>query len=165
MEISPSETTGSSSPKANRWKAIFPPAQWVPTYKAGWLTSDLVAGITLGAYALPEGVAYASLASLPPEVGIYGYLLGGIGYALFGSSRHLAIGPTSAISLMIGASVAPLALGDPVRFAQLATLAAFTAAALFTLAWLLRLSSLIDFISETILLGFKAGAGLSNPPP
>jgi MFS superfamily sulfate permease-like transporter len=62
---------------------------------------------------------------------------------------------------MVGASVAPLALGDPARFAQLATLAAFGAAALFTLAWLLRLSSLIDFISETILLGFKAGAGLS----
>ena len=155
------ETAGSSSPKANRCKAIFPPAQWVPTYEARWLRSDLVAGITLGAYALPEGVAYASLASLPPEVGIYGYLLGGIGYALFGSSRHLAIGPTSAISLMIGASVAPLALADPARFAQLATLAAFVAAALFTLAWLLRLSSLIDFISETILLGFKAGAGLS----
>ena len=125
------------------------------------MRSDLLAGITLGAYALPEGVAYASLASLPPQVGIYGYLLGGVGYALFGSSRHLAIGPTSAISLMVGASVAPLALGDPVRFAQLATLAAFVAAALFTLAWLLRLSSLIDFISETILLGFKAGAGLS----
>ena len=62
---------------------------------------------------------------------------------------------------MVGASVAPLALGDPVRIAQLATLAAFVAAALFTLGWLLRLSSLIDFISETILLGFKAGAGLS----
>jgi sulfate permease, SulP family len=70
----------------------------VPTYEARWLRSDLLAGITLGAYALPEGVAYASLASLPPQVGIYGYLLGGVGYALFGSSRHLAIGPTSAIS-------------------------------------------------------------------
>lgn len=133
----------------------------MPTYQARWLSSDLLAGITLGAYALPEGVAYASLASLPPQVGIYGYLLGGVGYALFGSSRHLAIGPTSAISLMVGASVAPLAMGDPARFAQLATLAAFVAAALFALAWLLRLSSLIDFISETILLGFKAGAGLS----
>ena len=161
MEIAPPEKTGSSSAKANRWKALFPPAQWLPTYETRWLGSDLLAGITLGAYALPEGVAYASLAGLPPQLGIYGYLLGGIGYALFGSSRHLAIGPTSAISLMIGASVAPLAMRDPARFAELATLAAFGAAALFTLAWLLRLSSLIDFISETILLGFKAGAGLS----
>jgi high affinity sulfate transporter 1 len=161
LEKDSTEATASSPSKVNRWKAIFPPAQWVPTYEAGWLRSDLLAGITLGAYALPEGVAYASLAGLPPQVGIYGYLLGGAGYALFGSSRHLAIGPTSAISLMVGASVAPLALGDPARFAQLATLAAFVAAALFALAWLLRLSSLIDFISETILLGFKAGAGLS----
>jgi high affinity sulfate transporter 1 len=161
LERDSPETTASTLPKVSGWKAIFPPAQWVPTYQAQWFSSDLLAGITLGAYALPEGVAYASLAGLPPQVGIYGYLLGGIGYALFGSSRHLAIGPTSAISLMVGASVAPLAMRDPVRFGQLATLAAFVAAALFTLAWLLRLSSLIDFISETILLGFKAGAGLS----
>ena len=63
------------------------------------MKDDLFAGITLGAYAIPEGVAYATLAGLPPQVGIYGYLLGGLGYALFGSSRHLAIGPTSAISL------------------------------------------------------------------
>ena len=98
---------------------------------------------------------------LPPQIGIYGYLLGGLGYALFGSSRHLAIGPTSAISLMVGVSAAPLAMGDPVRYAQIATLSAFVAAAMCIVAWLLRLSTLINFISETVLLGFKAGAGLS----
>jgi high affinity sulfate transporter 1 len=108
-----------------------------------------------------EGVAYATLAGLPPQVGIYGYLLGGLGYALFGSSRHLAIGPTSAISLMVGASVAHLAMGDPARYAQIATLSAFVAAAMCIVAWLLRLSDLISFISETVMLGFKAGAGLS----
>ena len=70
----------------------------MPTYEARWLRSDLLAGVALGAYALPGGVAYASLATLPPQLGIYDYLLGGVGYALFGSSRHLAIGPTSAIS-------------------------------------------------------------------
>jgi MFS superfamily sulfate permease-like transporter len=88
-------------------------------------------------------------------------LLGGIGYALFGSSRHLAIGPTSAISLMVGVSVAPLAMGDPVRYAQIATLSAFVAAAMCIVAWVLRLSTLTNFISETVLLGFKAGAALS----
>jgi sulfate permease, SulP family len=126
------------------------------------LRDDLFAGITLGAYAVPEGVAYATLAGLPPQVGIYGYLLGGLGYALFGSSRHLAIGPTSAISLMVGVSVAPLAMGDPVRYAQIATLSAFVVAAMCIVAWLLRLSTLINFISETVMLGFKAGAGLST---
>jgi MFS superfamily sulfate permease-like transporter len=70
----------------------------VPPYQARWLRSDLLARIRLGTYALHEGVAYTSLASLLPQLGIYDYLLGGVGYALFGSSRHLAIGPTSAIS-------------------------------------------------------------------
>ena len=125
------------------------------------MKDDLFAGITLAAYAIPVALAYATLAGLPPQVGVYGYLLGGLGYALFGSSRHLAIGPTSAISLMVGVSVAPLAMGDPVRYAQIATLSAFVVAAMCIFAWLLRLSTLTSFISETVLLGFKAGAALS----
>jgi sulfate permease, SulP family len=155
-------TSITSSPaRIRRWKAIFPPAQWVPAYQAGWLRDDLFAGITLAAYAVPVALAYAALAGLPPQVGVYGYLLGGVGYALFGSSRHLAIGPTSAISLMVGVSVAPLALGDPERYAQIATLSAFVVAAMCIVAWALRLSTLTSFISETVLLGFKAGAAFS----
>jgi sulfate permease, SulP family len=151
----------SSRPKITWWQATFPPTQWVPTYEAHWLKDDLFAGITLAAYAIPVALAYATLAGLPPQVGVYGYLLGGVGYALFGSSRHLAVGPTSAISLMVGASVAPLAMGDPVRYAQIATLSAFVMAAMCAFAWLLHLSALTSFISETVLLGFKAGAALS----
>ena len=78
-------------------------------YPVGWLSSDLVAGITLAAYAIPVSLAYATLAGLPPQVGVYGYLLGGLGYALAGSSRYLAIGPTSAISLMIAGTVGAMA--------------------------------------------------------
>jgi MFS superfamily sulfate permease-like transporter len=107
------------------WRVVFPPAQWIPSYQSRWLTSDLVAGITLAAYAVPVALAYATLAGLPPQVGVYGYLLGGLGYALFGSSRHLAIGPTSAISLLVGASVATMAGGDPVLYTQIATLTGF----------------------------------------
>jgi SulP family sulfate permease len=84
-----------------------------------------------------------------------------VGYALFGSSRHLAVGPTSAISLMVGGTVAQLAGGDAVLYGAIATLAGFTVAGLSVLAWVLRLSTLTSFISETILLGFKAGAALS----
>jgi sulfate permease, SulP family len=135
--------------------------EWVPAYRPDWLRDDLFAGITLAAYAVPVALAYATLAGLPPQVGVYGYLLGGIGYALFGSSRHLAIGPTSAISLMIAASIAPLAAGDPLRYSQIATLSAFVVAAMCVVAWVLRLSTLTTFISETVLLGFKAGAALS----
>src|SRR5215475_11359048 len=82
------------------------PAPWLAGYRAGFLQYDMVAGVTLAAYAIPVSLAYATLAGLPPQVGLYGYLLGGLGYALFGSSRQLAVGPTSAISLMIAGTVA-----------------------------------------------------------
>jgi high affinity sulfate transporter 1 len=145
----------------NRWKALFPPAQWLPYYQARWLRSDIMAGVTLAAYAIPVSLAYAGLAGLPPQVGIYGYLLGGLGYAFFGSSRQLAVGPTSAISLMVGGTIAQMAGNDALRYEQIATLAGVMVALLCLLAWLLRLSTLTNFISETILLGFKAGAALS----
>jgi sulfate permease, SulP family len=139
----------------------LPPARWLANYRTAWLSGDIVAGVTLAAYAIPVSLAYASLAGLPPQVGVYGYLLGGLGYALFGSSRQLAIGPTSAISLMIAGTVAAMADGDPERYAQIASLAAFTVALLCLIAWLLRLSMLVRLISDSILVGFKAGAGLT----
>jgi len=138
-----------------------PPLRWLPAYQISWLPHDAVAGVTLAAYAIPVSLAYAALAGLPPQVGIYGYLLGGIGYALLGSSRQLAIGPTSAISLMIAGTVGAMAEGDAARYAQIASLAAFTVALLCLLSWLLRLSVLVRLISGSILVGFKAGAGLT----
>ena len=72
---------------------MFPPAQWLPAYQPQWLAHDAIAGVTLAAYGIPVSLAYASLAGLPPQHGIYCYLLGGLFYALFGSSRQLAIGP------------------------------------------------------------------------
>jgi high affinity sulfate transporter 1 len=135
--------------------------RWLAGYRARWLNSDIIAGITLAAYAIPVSMAYASLAGLPPHTGIYCYLLGGLCYAVFGTSRQLAIGPTSAISLLVGATVAGMADGDPSRWAQIAALSALVVAGLCVLAWLLQLSGLVSFISETILVGFKAGAALT----
>jgi high affinity sulfate transporter 1 len=106
-------------------------------------------------------MAYASLAGLPPQYGVYCYLVAGPAYALFGSSRQLAVGPTSAISLLIGTTLAGMAEGDPHRWAQIAALTALIFAGMSVVAWALRLSSLVSFISETILLGFKAGAALT----
>ena len=80
--------------------------------------------MTLAAYGIPVSLAYASLAGLPPQYGIYCYLVGGLFYALFGSSRQLAIGPTSAISMLVGVTVAYMADGDPARFASIAALTA-----------------------------------------
>ena len=143
------------------WRAVFPPAQWLSSYQSKWLANDAIAGVTLAAYGIPVSLAYASLAGLPPQYGIYCYLVGGLFYALFGSSRQLAIGPTSAISMLVGVTVAGMAQGDPGRWASIAALTAVVIAAMCVLAWLFRLSSLVNFISETILLGFKAGAALT----
>ena len=143
-----------------RLTALVPLCQWLPQYRREWLAADLVAGATLAAYAIPVSLAYAALAGLPPQVGLYCYLVGGLGYALLGTSRHLAIGPTSAISLLLGVSLAGLSSGDLQRQAALASLTAVFMAAVFLLAWLLHLSMLVNFISESILAGFKAGAAL-----
>jgi high affinity sulfate transporter 1 len=143
------------------WIGVFPPLTWLAEYRLSWLRYDAIAGVTLAAYAIPVSLAYAGLAGLPPQVGIYGYLLGGLGYALMGSSRQLAVGPTSAISLMIASSVGALAGGDAMRFAQIASLAAFAVALLCLIAWLFKLSVLVRLVSDSILVGFKAGAGLT----
>jgi high affinity sulfate transporter 1 len=144
-----------------RWQTLFPPAQWLAGYQSKWLAPDLLAGFTLAAYAIPVSLAYAALAGLPPQMGLYCYLVGGLGYVLFGSSRHLAIGPTSAISLVFGVTLAQIAGNNPDELLSLATLTTVLTAGLFVLAWLLRLSVIVNFISESILTGFKAGAALS----
>src|SRR6478672_1519719 len=125
------------------WFRHVPAARWLADYRVEWLRSDVVAGVTLAAYAIPVSLAYAGLAGLPPQAGVYGYLLGGLGYALLGSSRQLAIGPTSAISLMIAGAVGAMAEGDAQRYAQIASLAALAVAVLCLMAWILRLSTLV----------------------
>jgi high affinity sulfate transporter 1 len=158
-------TTGEALPPSGTRPAagfpLFPPFAWLRGYSRGWLQGDLVAGVTLAAYALPVALAYATLAGLPPQAGVYGYMLGGLGYALLGSSRHLAIGPTSAISLMLAANVGAMAGGDAARYAGIASLAAFAVALLCLVSWALRLSVLVKLISDSILVGFKAGAGIT----
>src|SRR6516164_5057340 len=154
-------TDARERPTGSAWQLYVPPVRWLAEYQAKWLPRGAIAGVTLAAYAVPVSLAYATLAGLPPQVGIYGYLLGGVGYALLGGSRQLAIGPTSAISLMIAATVTGMAQGDAQRYAQIASLAGFTVALLCLICWVLRLSALVKLISDSILVGFKAGAGLT----
>ena len=147
--------------QSERWVRHFLPLRWLSEYRANWIANDVIAGVTLAAYAIPVSLGYAGLADLPPQTGVYGYLLGGLGYALLGSSRQLAIGPTSAISLMIAATVGTMAGGNSERYVDIASLAAFTVAFLCLVAWLLHLSVIVRLISDSILVGFKAGAGLT----
>lgn len=140
---------------------VLPLLDWLPNYRAAWLPHDITAGVTLAAYAIPVSLAYATLAGVPPHYGIYCYLAGGIAYAIFGTSRQLAVGPTSAIAMLVGTTVAGMAGGDATRFAEIASLTALVVAVLSALAWIFRLSGLVNFISQTILTGFKAGAALT----
>src|SRR5512133_1832453 len=87
---------------ASHWIVrLMPILSWLPAYQSAWLWCDLVAGLTLAAYAVPVAMAYSSLAGLTPQAGLYCYIFSGIAYALFASSRHLSIGPTAAISVMV----------------------------------------------------------------
>ncbi len=139
----------------------FPGWIWLSAYRRGWLAADLMAGMTLAAYALPVSLAYASLAGVPPQFGVYCYWAAGPVYACLGTSRQLALGPTAAISMVVGSTIAPLAQGDAQRWAAIAAMTALLVAVLALAAWMARLSGLVSFISETILSGFKAGAALT----
>ncbi len=154
------ELSATDSISRSRWRSALP-ARWLGGYRSAWLKDDAVAGVTLAAYAVPVSLAYASLAGLPPQNGVYCYLLGGLCYALFGTSRQLAIGPTSAISMLVGTTIAGLAVGDSDRSVQIASLTALLVAVISVIGWIFRLSTLVNFISETVLVGFKAGAALS----
>jgi len=150
-----------TSDRSGMRASLLPPVQWLRRYDPAWLACDLIAGVTLAAYAVPVALAYATLAGLPPHYGVYCYLLGGIAYAIFGTSHQLAVGPTSAIAMLVGATVAGMAGRNATRWAEIAALTALVMAALSLAAWIFRLSGLVNFISQTILVGFKAGAALT----
>ena len=145
-----------AQPRRRPW----PVAAWLASYRAAWLVPDLIAGVTLAAYAIPVSLAYSTLAGLPPESGLYCYLFGGLAFALFGTSRQVAFGPTSSIAILLGSTLALLARGDPARQAQLAAATALLVAVIGIVAWSLRFGHVASFISDTVLTGFKAGAAL-----
>jgi SulP family sulfate permease len=143
-----------------RWYAIFSVLTWLRSYQPRWLRADLIAGVTLAAYLMPAGLADASLANLPPEAGLYACLFSGLVFWLFCSSRHTAITVTSAISVLVGASLGDLAGGDPLRFWALASCTALIVGVLSFIAWLAKAGVIVNFISESVLVGFKCGIAL-----
>lgn len=143
-----------------RFAGALPALSWLRTYQRAWLRADILGGITLAAYLLPAGIGDASLANLPPEAGLYACLFPGLVFWLFCDSRQTSITVTSALSLMIGASLGPLSGGDPVRFYALASATALLMAGLYLVAWLARAGAITSFISDSVLVGFKAGVAL-----
>ena len=121
---------------------------------------DLLAGLSLAAFVIPESIAYASLAQLPPVTGLYCYLVAGIVYALLGTSRQIAVGPTSALAIVIASGVAAMGGEDPARAVALASAVALMVGIICVAGRFVGLANAAYFISDPVLIGFKTGAAL-----
>ena len=130
-------------------------------YRPGWLRPDVIAGLTVWAVLVPEALAYATIAGVPPVVGLYAAVPALLLYAALGSSKHLVVGPMSATAALSAAIVAPIAGGDPVRFVALTAALAIVTGILGMLAGLIRLGFIAAFISEPVLKGFIVGLALT----
>lgn len=149
-----------SSSINSRLTGLVPAIGWLRGYQPSWFRGDLVAGITLAAYLMPASIGDASLAGLPPAAGLYACLFSGLVFWLFTSSQQTSVTVTSAISLLVGASLAPISNGDPARHAALAAATAVLVAALALIARLFRAGVIVNFISESVMIGFKCGVGM-----
>lgn len=147
-------------PKAARAKVAVPALTWLPAYDLGWIRGDTVAGITLAAYLLPAALGDATLANLPPQAGLYACLFSGLVFWLFCSSRHTVVTVTSAISLLLGASLGQISGGDTTRFGALAAGTALLVALIAFLGWVVKAGAIVNFISESVMVGFKCGVAL-----
>lgn len=142
------------------WRRLVPGLVALLGYRRAWLTGDLLAGVTVAAYLVPQVMAYAGVAGLPPVAGLWA-ILPALGlYAVFGSSRLLSVGPESTTALMTAAVVAPLAAGDAGRYASLAAALAVTVGLLCLVARAVRLGFLADLLSRPVLIGYLAGVAL-----
>lgn len=129
-------------------------------YQRCWLGGDVLAGITVAAYLVPQVMAYAELAGLPPVAGLWAIMPPLAIYAVLGSSRQLSVGPESTTALMTATVVAPLAAGNPGRYAELAAALAVVVGLLSVVAWALRLGFVADLLSQPILVGYLAGVAV-----
>src|SRR5215813_6171445 len=148
-------------PRGNPWwKRASPAVLWLSSYRLGWFRLDLVAGVTLAAYLLPAALGDASLANLPPEVGLYACMFGGLVFWIFCGSRYTAVSVTSAISLVIASSLGEMTGGNTARFGALAAGTALLVSLIAFIAWLGQAGVLVHFISESVMTGFKCGVAL-----
>jgi high affinity sulfate transporter 1 len=141
-------------------RAWVPAIGWLRNYRLAQLRPDVVAGITLAAYLIPGSIGDASLANLPPEAGLYACLFSGLLFWLFCSSRHTAVTVTSAISLLLGSTLGEIAGGDSSTFAALAAATALLVSLIAFTAWVVRAGVIVNFVSESVMVGFKAGVAL-----
>jgi len=160
MKSSLPENPGGSPTLFQRLTRYIPALDWLLHYQSENLLGDIIAGIIVASLLIPQSMAYALLAGLPPQVGLYAGIVPAILYPLFGTSRVLAVGPVAVDSLMVGATVSQLAPQDSPDYLALALTLAFLVGIIELSMGLLRLGFLVNFLSRSVISGFISGAAL-----
>ena len=141
-------------------KKYLPILTWISTYKKAWLSNDIAAGLTIGVMLVPQGMAYAMIAGLPPVYGLYAAMVPQVIYAIFGTSRQLAVGPVAMDSLLVAAAVTMIAEVGTDQYIVLAILLAFMMGSVQLLLGLFRMGFLVNFLSKPVISGFTSAAAL-----
>jgi SulP family sulfate permease len=139
---------------------VVPGSEVLRGYRRSCLRGDLIAGLTVAAYLIPQVMAYATVAGVPPVAGLWAALPALVIYAVLGSSSSLSMGPEATTALMTAIAIGPLAAGDPARYAGLAATLALLVGAMLVVAWLLRLGFVADLLSRPVLVGYLAGVAV-----
>ena len=139
---------------------VLPIAGWLCTYRRADLRGDLFAGLTAGAMLVPQGMVYAQLAGLPPEVGLYAATVPLLAYAVFGTSRQLSVGPVAVISLLTATALAPLAAGEAAAYAAAAAVLALLVGVISIVLGLARMGWVTNLLSHSVLVGFTAASAV-----
>lgn len=147
--------------ETSAWTEYVPIAGWLPDYERSWLTADAIAAATVWALLVPEAMAYASLAGMPPETGLWAAPLALLGYAIFGTSRQLNVGPSSTVAVLSLSVVAPVAAGDPEAFIALTSWLAILVGVFFIILGVFKAGFIADFMSKPVLDGFIIGLALT----
>ena len=142
-------------------KKNIPILEWLPSYKKSQLKGDIIAGITVAIILIPQGIAYALIAGLPPIYGLYAALLPQIMYAIFGSSRQVAIGPVAMDSLIVATGVSTLALAGSESYIAIAILLALLVGSIQLLMGVFRLGFIVNFLSRPVITGFTSAVALT----
>jgi sulfate permease, SulP family len=144
-----------------RWKTALPIIQWLPSYRSEWLRPDVIAGLTTAAVVIPKAMAYATIAGLPVQVGLYTAFLPMVIYAVLGTSRVLSVSTTTTLAILAAAELGEVVPGgDAASLLTASATLTLLVGAMLVLASILRLGFVANFISEPVLIGFKAGIGV-----
>lgn len=139
---------------------IFPIFQWLPNYKKSYLTGDVIAGLTIGIMLIPQGMAYAMIAGLPPVFGLYASLTPQIIYAIMGTSRQLAVGPVAMDSLLVASGLGALSLSGIDEYISMAIFLSLFMGSIQLLLGVLKMGFLVNFLSKPVISGFTSGAAI-----